>query len=218
MQLLGQHGLVDRAPNGQQYRSGVEFFRLASLVLEKTDLVDVAEPILRSVVEACNEVCFLIQYLPATKRVMVVRKVDSTHPLRYDIPLFEPSTMLWGATGRSVLAFLPPDELDAVLNESHASPVTGQRLQSRKELLRELQNIRDVGYVCTRGQKMPGAVGIGAPVFGSNGTINGSICITLPQARFEPKSERSLAKLAVNAAAQLSTALGFRPHGRSRSA
>lgn len=210
LQLLAQHDLVERAPKGHHYRSGVEFFRLASLVLGKTDLGDVAEPILRSVVKACNELCFLIQYLPAVKRVAVARKVDATHPLRYDIPLFEPSTMLWGATGRSVLAFLPSDERDEVLREAHVSPVTGQRLPPRKEFLRELDRIRKAGYVCTRGQKMPGAVGIGAPVFGGSGRVVGSICITVPQARFDPKSERRLAGLAVKAAARLSAALGFR--------
>lgn len=218
LQLLAQHDLVARAPNGQHYRSGVEFFRLASLVLGKSDLGEVAEPLLKSIVKACNELCFLIRYLPAVKRVAVARKVDATHPLRYDIPLFEPSTLLWGATGRSVLAFLPPEERDEVLRESSVSPVTGQRLPPRKAFLRELDRIREAGYVCTRGQKMPGAVGIGAPVFSGNGHVIGSICITVPQTRFDPKSERRLAGLTVNAAARLSAALGFRQSTGNRTA
>lgn len=218
LQLLAQHDLVERAPNSQHYRSGVEFFRLASLVVSKTDLVDIAEPILKSVVEACNEVCFLVRYLPAAKRIMFVRAVNSTHPLRYNIPLFEPSTMLWGATGRSVLAFLPSAERDAVLADAHVSPVTGRRLPPRKDFLRELQHIREAGYVCTRGQKMPGATGIGAPVFGGDGHVIGSICITVPQARFDPESEPVLANLVINAAARLSTALGFRDSAGARRA
>lgn len=218
LQLLAQHDLVERASNGQHYRSGTEFFRLASLVLGKTDLVDIAGPILKSVVDACNEVCFLIKYLPAAKQVMVVRKEDSSHPLRYNIPLFQPDTMLWGATGRSVLAFLPPDERDAVLAASHVSPVTGQRLPARKQFLQELERIQEAGYVCTSGQKMPGAVGIGAPVFSGNGHVTGSICITLPQARFDRKNEPMLAALAINAAARLSTALGSRSGARASTA
>jgi DNA-binding IclR family transcriptional regulator len=218
LQLLAQHDLVERASNGQHYRSGVEFFRLASLVMGKTDLIDIAAPILKSVVDACNEVCFLVNYVPAAKQVMVVRKEDSTHPLRYNIPLFQPDTMLWGATGRSVLAFLPPEERDAVLAEAHVSPVTGQRLPPRKQFLQELERVREAGYVCTSGQKLPGAVGIGAPVFSGNGHVIGSICITVPQARFDRKSEPMLAKLAINAAARLSTALGFRPSERARRA
>lgn len=210
LQLLAQHDLVERAPNGQRYRSGVEFFRLASLIQEKTDILSIAEPILRSVVDACDEVTVLIRYLPATKRVMAVKLANCTHPLRYNIPLFEPSTMLWGATGRSVLAFLRPEEIDFALAEAHVSPVTAQRLPSREEFMRELKRIRNAGYVCTHGQKMPGATGLGAPIFGGNGHVIGSVCITVPQARFDRKSEPKLAKLAMNAAARLSKALGFR--------
>ena len=125
---------------------------------------------------------------------MIVRSVNSTHPLRYDIAMFQPDTMLWGATGRSVLAFLPPAELEAVLQQPEKSPVTGQDLPLLDEFMRQLAAIREAGYVCTRGQKMPGAVGIGAPVFDSSGHVIGSMCITVPQARFEPDNEAKLAR------------------------
>jgi DNA-binding IclR family transcriptional regulator len=64
LNLLMQHDLVQRTPNGRGYQSGPELFRLASVVLSKTDIADIAEPFLRSVVDACNKACNLIIYQP----------------------------------------------------------------------------------------------------------------------------------------------------------
>ena len=210
LQLLVQHDMVEQDTEARRYRPGLEFLRIGSLVASKSDIADLAEPLLRSIVETCNEVAFLVRYLPASHKVMIVRSVNSTHPLRYNIGLFEPDTMLWGATGRSVLAFLPDAEVQQALADAAVSPVTGEKLPARTKFLAELALIREAGYVCTRGQKMPGAVGIGAPVFGGDGHVLGSICITVPQSRFDPRQEGRYANLVKTHAARLSASLGHR--------
>jgi DNA-binding IclR family transcriptional regulator len=208
LNLLADDGIVERSPARHVYRPGLELVRIASLIASKTRIADIALPSMRAVVEACDEVCMLVRYLPAARRVMVVASVDSSNPLRYQVERFVPHSLLWGATGRSTLAFLPPAEIEAVLDENDASPATGAKLPPRAEFLAELAAIRERGYVLTHGQKIAGAVGIGVPLFGAGNAVLGGLCITVPEVRFQPSAEQTLAALLRTHAGALNAQLG----------
>jgi DNA-binding IclR family transcriptional regulator len=208
LNLLANDGIVERSAARHVYRPGLELIRIASLIASKTRITDLALPVMRAVVEACNEVCMLVLYLPAVRRVMVASSVDSSNPLRYQVERFVPHSLLWGATGRSTLAFLEPGVIDEVIAENDPSPASGARLPPRDVFLAELAAIRARGYVLTQGQKIGGAVGIGAPIFNADGSVLGGLCITLPQVRFKPSSEQALAALLLKHVATLNTTLG----------
>jgi DNA-binding IclR family transcriptional regulator len=209
--LLGNQGMVERGRDRPVYSAGLELVRIASLLAAKVRIVDVAKPFMRAVVEECDETCCLLQYVPAQRKVMALHAEFSSHPLRYRIELFQPHSLLWGATGRAVLAFLPPQEIDAALRDNDASPATGLALPVRKALLADLTQIRSRGYAITHGQKIQGAVGIGTPLFNSERRVVGSLCITMPETRFSRKAEARLSQLLMQRAAELNRALGCGP-------
>lgn len=209
--LLMRVGIADRGTAPHSYRVGLEFYRLGALVVSSVSARDVARPFLERVAQRSGEVSLLMRYLPAQHRVMLEDSVDSPHPLRYAISLYKPMSVLWGATGRSVLAFLPEDEIAAVLASGEASPVTGMPAPAADDLAADLREIRRKGYALTFGQKIPGAVGFGAPIFERDGRVFGSLCITVPMVRFDPAQEPVLANLLRTEAAALSAALGHRP-------
>lgn len=206
--LLMQHGMVERATDPRQYQIGGEFVRIGALVTSKIRIAEFARPFMTKVREACGEVCFFVRYLPAAKQVMIVDMVNSSHPLRYEIEMFKPTSLLWGATGRSILAFLPPAEIELAIVDGERSPATGQPLPRREKLIAELSEIRRRRYVLTSGQKLPGAVGMGVPIFSPNRRVIGSLCITVPKIRFMPDDEPKLAALLMAQAGDLHCALG----------
>jgi DNA-binding IclR family transcriptional regulator len=209
LHLLIDDGIVERSHGGHLYRPGLELVRIASLVASKSRIADVALPFMRNVVETCNEVCMLVRYLPSSRQVMVAASIDSTNPLRYQVELFTPHSLLWGATGRGILAFLPDAVIAQARAEATPSPVTGEAVPGEAELLQALMKIRDAGYVLTNGQKIGGAVGMGAPVFDAGGGVIGSLCITVPKLRFRAEAEAELADLLCRQANALSQTLGF---------
>lgn len=209
--LLGSEGMVERGSDRPVYSPGLELVRIASLLAAKVRIVDVAKPFMRAVVQECDETCCLLQYLPAQRKVMALHAEFSSHPLRYRIEFFQPHSLLWGATGRAVLAFLPPQEIDAALRDNDSSPATGAALPGRNTLLAELVQIRSRGYAITHGQKIEGAVGIGTPLFNSERRVVGSLCITLPETRFSKKAQSRLSQLLMQRAAELNRALGYGP-------
>jgi DNA-binding IclR family transcriptional regulator len=209
--LLGNEGIVERSADRPSYAAGLELVRIASLLAAKVRIVDIAKPFVRAVVQDCDETCCLIQYVPPQRKVMALHAEFSSHPLRYRIDLFQPHSLLWGATGRAVLAFLKPDEIEAAIDDNDASPGTGALLPSRKALLADLADIRGRGYAITSGQKIAGAVGIATPVFNSERRVIGSLCITIPETRFNKKAQLRLSQILMQRAGELNRALGFEP-------
>ncbi len=211
LQLLANDGIVERSATRPLYRPGLELIRIGSLIGAKARITEVARPFMRSLVDRCSEVCMLVLYLPTARKVMVVDSLDARFALRYQVEKFEPTSLLWGATGRSVLAFLPQEEIDKAIADADPSPVSGQRLPARRQFLGELAGIRRKGYVRSNSQKVDGAVGMGAPIFGPERRVIGSLCVTIPQLRFRASAEPQLSKALIAEARALSAALGFAP-------
>jgi DNA-binding IclR family transcriptional regulator len=210
LQLLTSEGFVQHEPSLRRYQVGVELVRISSLIASGRTLKDVARPFMQAVVDSCNEACLLVAHLPATHQVSVLEGINSSHPLRYEMQLYVAHSVLWGATGRSILAFLPEEEQEAALVHGGASPATGRPVPTMPQLRAELQVFRDRGYASSYGEKIVGAVGIGAPVFRADGRVIAALCLTIPQMRFEAVTEAHLARLLRRQAEALSRTLGFK--------
>jgi len=209
LHLLALEGIVEKDGSAAVYQGGAELIRLSSLLIANRSLNDIARPFMQEVVDRCNEACMLVAYLPATMQVSVLMAINSSHPLRYDMQLFNAHTLLWGATGRSVLAFLSEDEQAAAYKVGAAAPGSGRKLPSFKTLQQELMEVRQRGYALSYGEKIVGAVGMGSPIYKMDNRVIGSLCITLPQVRFDPASEKKLGGLIRQQAERLSHALGY---------
>lgn len=208
LDLLGRDGLIEQDTARRRYRVGSEFYRMSAQVQSRHDIRAIALPFLREVVDACDETCVFSLLLPVEGKVFFAEKVDCSRLLRYQLNMNTPVSALWGASGRSVLAFLDAEQVDRIYAMEGSSPATGESLPSRRTLDGELAAIRKRGYDITYGQKVAGAVGIGAPVFGIDDKVIGSLCVTIPKARIAAKDRPRLGELVRDAAARLSAALG----------
>ena len=209
LNLLQEQGFVERGQGDRTYRPGMEFLRVGGLVSSRVQLSTIAPTFMRAVVDGCDETCVLSAYLPNSQSATIVAVVYGSHPLRYQATMFEPSSLVWGATGLGILAFLPEEVADAVIARGGPSPATGAALNV-DELRQTLARVRNNGYALTRGRKIAGAVGMSAPVFDTNGVV-AALCLTLPESRFDNAMEEPFALLLKTQAAQLSTALGGQP-------
>lgn len=208
LDLLSRDGLVERNPAARSYGVGPEFFRLAALVHSKHDTRTLARPFLQQIVDTCDETAILSLYVPAERRMIFADKVDSSQLLRYQLPMNKLLPLLWGASSRAILAFLPADEVERIYAISESAPASGEKRPPHDLLLTELALVRERRYAITRGQKVVGALGINAPVFGVTGSVIGSIGVTMPEQRATSLDESRIASLVTEQAAALTRALG----------
>jgi DNA-binding IclR family transcriptional regulator len=206
--VLRDEGLVEHSRETRRYRPGTEFYRLAALVVGNHHVVDLAIPFMKELVEDTQESSLLGLYQPEGPHMIYAAQIPSKHALGYRIELNTPSSLVWGATGRAILAFLPEPEAEKAVRAAQPSPADGRPLAPR-QLAKDLASIRRRGYARTRGHKIPGAHSIAAPVLGSSRRVVGSLSITIPEVRFEPAAESELAQRVMARARELSQLLGY---------
>ena len=204
--VLTSQGMIELDPQTRRYRSGPEFYRLGALVVGSGRMVDFAEPILERLAKETDESSLLGLYHPEGNYLSYVAQVPSAHPLGYQIQLNTPVSLVWGATGRAILAFLPASKVEEAVRTTEPS-VEG-KTAVLKDLVAELETIRRNGHAATHGQRIPGAHAISAPIFGSSQQVIGSIAITIPDVRFDSADTEQLAGLVRARAAELTEILG----------
>ncbi|MBU6442984.1 MAG: IclR family transcriptional regulator [Alphaproteobacteria bacterium] len=208
LQVLVSSGMVERADE-QAYRVGMEFFRIASLIHQKFDLQRVARPYLQSLWEQWRETCTFCLYKPASRTAMVAETIRSPHALQHSIEPFAELSLAWGSMGRVILAYLPDDDVDAVLDHAPRGSLSGRRAPSRNKMREELQTIRQRGYAVYEDHEFADVAGISAPLFGPNAQVIGCLSVTMPGSRFNPGKSGKLCDAVTTAARELSASLGF---------
>ncbi len=208
LNLLRDEGYVSYLPDSRSYEVGPRFQRVALRVASNAGPVELAKRNAAPLVDRYDETILLGLYLPQEYAISFAARVDGQKKLLYQIEMNRPLSLLWGASGKSIMAWLP-DSVCAAIHASEApAPATGAPVPSLQALAEELARIRQQGYAISDGEKLPDARGIAAPVFGPSGVI-GSLCLTSPRARFAHDAHAVGADVA-RAAAALSADLGGR--------
>ena len=207
LQSLMGTGMIERSGT-DSYRPGRELLRMASLLARRFDVHAVARPVLRELWRDWQETCCLCLYESVGRTARVVETLASVHPLQFVIEPGSTLSLAWGSLGRSILAFLPDEEVKIVLGRAQRGPLSGLKPPPRSELLRELRNIQRRGYACYEDRATLNIAGVAAPVFSGAGTVLGCIGVTMPASRFRLCDTPVLIRAVVAAAARVSSALG----------
>ena len=208
LSVLVEEGMVRQAPETSRYSIGIELYRLSNIAAAKAPIRRVALKHMRRLVDACNETALLAIYDRSRLEMMFAASVESSHPLRYVIELNQWIPVHVGAPGLAIMAFLTPDEIAAVIERTRLSPVTDFSITEPYRLEIELEKIRKNGCASTKGQLIPGATGLAAPIFGSGGEVLGDISLTIPEQRLTQGGEAKLLELLMECATRVTEDIG----------
>jgi len=140
--------------------------------------------------------------------MMFAEALETSDPLRYAIQLNTWVPVHAGASGRSIMAFLPDDEIERILADGSFGPITERTIVDARALRASLADARARGFVVSHGERILDAVGIGAPVYDAREQVVGSVCVTMPEFRFRDHDEEELGQLVVGTAQRISIGLG----------
>jgi DNA-binding IclR family transcriptional regulator len=202
-------GLVVAEPASKRYGIGPELHRLAALIQSRSSLATTVQPFLDELTAACDETSLFAVFDRATATVAFTAKADSSQALSYRISLNTAVSAYWGSSSQVILAYLAEPDLRRVLDAAHPSPVGGVPPMDEAAFRAHLATIRERGWIRTEGEKLPGAMGTSAPVFGAAGIV-GSLTVTIPQVRFHASMEPGIQRLVVESAGKISAVLGHR--------
>lgn len=207
LNLLKEDGFVSGNPANRSYDIGPQFYRVAARITNRMGLVNIARDAVQDIAAQYNETILFGLYLPNERAISFAARADGKKALTYRVEMNTPLSLVWGASGKALLAHLPEDEIARILNEEGPAPVTGQKSPDFDKLIIELRSVRRNGFCISNGEKLPGALGVAAPVFGPGGVV-GSICMTSPIADVGDRNVTLLGEEIAARAEQLSHDLG----------
>jgi DNA-binding IclR family transcriptional regulator len=207
LQLLKKEGYVEAAAEGRHYSIGPSFYRVSAKVVASVSAVSIAQPCLNQLADLFNETVVFGQFMRNERALAFSARADGQQRLKYQIDMNTPLSLVWGASGKAVLAYLPEDLAKEILaNEGH-SPAANTAPPSWSSLSVALEQIRAKGYAVSESEKLQDARGIAAPVFGPKGIV-GCICLTSPISRMPHASIEAIGAEIAARCIELSRALG----------
>jgi DNA-binding IclR family transcriptional regulator len=208
LKLLRAEGIVGWHIKERQYGIGAEFYRLSARVLASVPIPEIARPTIEALAEQFDETVLLGLHLPGQGAMMFASRADGSSDLQYRLEMLKPLPLIWGASGKAILAFLDTEEVGRVHSEAISSS-EGVSPPDLADLRRVLAEIRAKGYAISANEKLRGAQGIAAPIFGPTKVV-GCICLTAPIERMRGQDLNRIALQVSSAAKGLSHVLGHR--------
>ena len=195
---LETKGFVTSSGDPQRFRLGPAVGQLSHVWTTSLDIASIAEPIMRELWTETQETVAV--FVEQAERRLCLAEMPSPQPLNFKRGVGYLERLVVGASGRAILAFKP--DADSHL-ERYAQGVNLDYAAVRKELGR----IQQLGYALSRNELIDGAVAVAAPFFDNNGVV-GSLALFGPSTRLTESAVRKLGPKIINAANQLSVALG----------
>ncbi|HEX3362110.1 MAG TPA: IclR family transcriptional regulator [Solirubrobacterales bacterium] len=202
LRALQSHDLVvfDETTRGYSLGSGV--VRLASVLLNRDDVLPITQPRLHRLREITGETVAL-HWRVRNHRVCLLEYV-STQPIRMASGLGNSYPLVSGAAGKAILAFMPDDEMNRTIEEERRG---GGRVNAAA-LRRDLDEIRGLRYAVSFGETVPGASAVATPILNSAGRAIAALNITGPADRLTQASIKETVPKLLETAREIMEQLG----------
>jgi DNA-binding IclR family transcriptional regulator len=206
LHTLQKFGLVQRNTSGKGYSLGPGLVTLSRRVLDNLNAPRLAEPILEKLANKAGGTAIL--GLIADKGVFVVAKQEGNRDIGYTIRIGTRFPLTYGSHGKAVAAFLPPTELDKLLQQKKLYFYGESGTFNRKRLEEELARVRRDGFALDLEEMRSGLSAAAAPVFGAGARPIGYIVVI---GLVSEEAARQLGPTIAQSAKALSRQLGADP-------
>lgn len=177
---LEARGFLVRDQGNGHYRLGFRLVELASVALREIDLPRVAEPHMQRLAAECGETIDLGAL--DGDHVVYLKVIESPQRLKIAAAVGQRLPAYCTATGKAILAFLPPEQLEPIL-AADLPRYTELTKVTRADLERDLLATREQGYAVSEQEFEPDINALGAPILDDRGLPLGALAIVGPSFR-----------------------------------
>lgn len=205
LQTLEMRGYVSKTAETSKYDLTLKLWELGMRLPDRLDIKRVALPVMSQLAEDTRETVNLS--VLSGFEVIYVDKIDSPEPVRAYAPLGGRAPAHCVATGKVLLAHLPPEKLEGI--EPHLERHTLSTIVTVPDLHRALARIREAGYGISRGELRDSVWGVAAPILDAGGQVVAAIGISGPATRLKARRMAAVTPVVVAAAQTISRSMGY---------
>ncbi|WP_288904295.1 IclR family transcriptional regulator [uncultured Sneathiella sp.] len=164
LKTLQLHSFVLFDTESKKYSLGPIFLEFVRTIVQDLGLIHVARPYLQSFVENSG-LSVVLEQRVNFNRLLVIDRQDCSDDVRVIISIGTRIPITHSASGRALLAYLPSEEAEELVNSVSVIPLTAKTMTNPVEIMNDLQNIRARGYAVGHGENLEGIDAIAAPIF-----------------------------------------------------
>jgi DNA-binding IclR family transcriptional regulator len=204
---LESRGYIEQNRATENYRLGVRCLQLGRSYVEQMGLLPQAHTVVGELSRQTRETAFLAVLRGGA--AIAVDVTEAERAVRIASPLGELLPLYCTAAGKALLAFEQEDDVKALVPEQ-LQRFTDRTPADRQALMAQLRSVASAGYAIDMGEHSEDVRSVAAPVRDYTRAVVGALTLVGPAYRFQAERlEKELAPVAVRAARELSSRLGF---------
>lgn len=165
------------------YRLSLRFLGLGKYVRDQIQIYDVVAEETNRLAEVSGEVAqFMIEQ---HGRGVYLYKAEGENAVHTSASIGTRNPMHCTALGKAILAYLPEDRVDEIIDQHGLPTKTPNTITDRETLYDELGEIRDRGLAFDREEIFKGIQCAAAPVLDQNEAIIGAVSVAGPTSRMQ---------------------------------
>lgn len=158
------------AEDGQRYALRPRMLSLSHTYTTSSTLSTAAQPILERMSGTLRE-SFSVATLDGDEIVYIARTQVPSRVMAVDLHIGSRLPAYCTSMGRVLLAYLPPDQLEAYFSRAELIPHTTRTITSVEKLRLALRNVRRLGYALVDQELEVGLRSLAVPVYGPAGRV-----------------------------------------------
>ena len=187
LETLERNGFINKDPISKEYSLGFAVWELGTIFYEGLNIENLINPLLEKLSEGTGESVFLT--ILDDEEAVTLSVIEPKNKVKFSVSAGSRAPLYVGASYRSILAFMPEDAIDNIINAKLVA-YTERTMTDPTGLLNELSLIRDKGWAASQGEYTPDVVAIAVPLIIHNKII-GSITVAGPSYRVD-KAQKEL--------------------------
>lgn len=176
---LADVGWVDEGSAKGTWRLGLQLFRLSSRAVERLDVRRIARPQMERLHRLTEQTVFLC--IRHHWNAVCIERIEGLRVATLELRLGGSLPLHVGAAPQVLLAYADPDTLDlwrSIAESAGLAGFTPGSARTSREVMADLESVREVGYSISDGDVTQGVGAIGAPLFDHSGTVCAALSVS----------------------------------------
>jgi IclR family transcriptional regulator, acetate operon repressor len=185
---------------------GVQAFCVGAAFVRSRDLVTIARPYMRRLMEQSGETVNLA--IADRGEVIYIAQVETQKMMRAIAGPGGRAPMHCSGVGKALLAVAAPETADKLLGAMDFHRETGQTLLTRQDLERELEHVRAQGFAVDNEENAVGLRCVAAVIYDEHGSPLAALSVSGPTARITEQRIPLLGEAVAGIAAEITAEIG----------
>ncbi len=206
IETLRNRDMVRIDPDTKKYRLGFRILHLGEALKDNLNVIAIARPMLLSLSAQINESVHFCAYNNNCVYVMDQVRSSKNYALSATVGMIEP--LHCSSVGKCILAFRRPETILALLDDYTFTAYTEHTITDKEELLKNLEQIRTLGFALDDEEIALGVRCIAVPVYDYRNSVRYSIGVSGPKTNLNSATIESYVKRMTETTKRLSAAIG----------